>query len=297
MPKRLLFVDGIRGLLALIVVAYHITDSVSAQTLATFPALLRALVEWAREGAGDRVAMFSALSGFCLMMPVLADPSLSVRGGVLAFLVRRGQRILPAYYVTLALAVALQYLTLRNGGNAQEVFQYTCAPSKILTHVLLVHNLWRDHIFALVGPTWNLAVEWQLYFIFCLVLVPLWRRCGGVERPLRAAAAVVGFTGLLIVGALWLLSPNGVLGENKYSSNPWLAAPFVIGMLGATVAHRKFSRNAQTPLPWSRAALVVLVALLSLYATPRPSFGLRYTLAGLLCTLLLGLCIPAADAS
>lgn len=294
MPKRLLFVDGIRGLLALIVVAYHITDSVPAQTLAGFPSLLRALVEWAREGAGDRVAMFSALSGFCLMLPVLFDPNLSLRGGNLSFLKRRGQRILPAYYAALALAVAVQYGTLRHGGATNAVFAYTCAPEKILSHVLLIHNVWRDHIFALIGPTWSLAVEAQLYVLFSLVLVPVWRHCGGVDRPLRAAAGVIGVAAVVILAALWLLSPGGDLGANKYTSNPWLAASFVIGMLGATVVHRAFSASAQTPLRWGQAALVVLVALASLYLTPNPSFGLRYILAGLLCTLLLGMCVPAA---
>lgn len=107
------------------------------------------------------VTVFIVLSGYCLMVPTEAAGGL--RGGMRAFFVRRSRRILPAYYAALLLAVLLGYRD---------------TTASALAHLLLIQNWSRAWIYGYDGPMWSLATEWQIYFIFALVLVPVWKRYG-----------------------------------------------------------------------------------------------------------------------
>ena len=63
---------------------------------------------------------------------------------------------------------------------------------------VFVHNWNFDWVYRINGPMWSVATEWQIYFLFPLLLLPLWRRVGGPEddrrrvgdcdRPRRRAA-------------------------------------------------------------------------------------------------------------
>lgn len=289
-PRKLLFVDGMRGLLALIVVVYHITERSDPVQMQALPSGVRMLVEWVRAASGDRVAMFSALSGFCLMLPILSDPNHAIRGGALEFLRRRCQRILPAYYATLALAVVLVSRAYLQGEVTRAQWWEHCAPSKVLSHALLVHNFWEDHIGALVWPVWNLAVEGQLYLLFCFVLVPLWRRCGALARPTLPTVAVLAVAVLVGCLSLCLPAPDGTTARSLRSACPWLALPFATGMVGAAQVVRLRETCGRRPVGWGRAALMVGASIVALRLVGEPPPALTYLLSGVLGTLLLGLC-------
>jgi len=117
------------------------------------------------------VDVFIVISGYCLMLPVYATGQLP--GGLLAFAKRRCRRIIPTYYAALCLALLLPH---------------SVSGASIVTHFLLIHNLWPSLIYTLNGPAWSLATEWQIYFVFALLLVPVWNRYGNGVMLLTATA-------------------------------------------------------------------------------------------------------------
>ena len=218
-PKYL-FLDGLRGLAALYVVFHHAACELFGEP---FPAGIRTATTyllpplWAT--GHWAVSVFIVLSGFCLMLPVARDPGGRLRGGVPGYLFRRARRILPPYYaalgLTLALCAAVPLMTEMTGGRwdiAQPVFD----KKSIWRHLMLIHNWSPAWLLKISPPFWTIAVEWQLYLLFPLLVV-LHRRIGPV--PLIVASSVVAS---VLTQPTWL-----------GWSYPWMLTLFVMGMTAA----------------------------------------------------------------
>jgi peptidoglycan/LPS O-acetylase OafA/YrhL len=93
----------------------------------------------------------------------------------------------------------------------------------ILCHVLLIHNLFAKYNMALDGPMWSVAWEWQIYFIFALVLLPVWRRYGIVWTTILGF--VIGFLPMMFLQK----------GANFNWTSPWYVGLFAFGMAAAVV--------------------------------------------------------------
>jgi peptidoglycan/LPS O-acetylase OafA/YrhL len=220
---RLEFLDGVRGFSALYVTAYHLLFW--QLSLATFPLQIKVAATLLRFGHAS-VSIFIVISGLSLMLGVLADPQLKIRGGFKGYILRRAKRIMPPYYA--ALAASLIFLLV-----GQQFFPVATATAvasglradTIGAHLLLIHNLnpaWSNSInFA----HWSVATEWQIYFLLPLLLLPLYRRFGAfvmvsVGMGMGIAPAFFGW------------------GKDVYVACPWYIGLFAIGMLGATWVHQ-----------------------------------------------------------
>ena len=112
------------------------------------------------------VDLFFGLSGFLLSLPfhraALAQaPMPSLR----TFWIRRCRRVLPAYYVQLAIIVAVMLAI----GNAAAV-----SPLNLVSHVFLVQNLVPVRE-SLNGVYWTMPIEWDFYAILPLLMLALMR--------------------------------------------------------------------------------------------------------------------------
>ena len=204
--------------------------------------LADALNRYAFNFAHVAVDVFIVLSGYCLMLPVAASSDNSLRGGFWAYIRRRARRILIPYYAALALSLII---CIAAG------FRNYSGPI-LLTHILLVHNFHPDHLFALNAAMWSIAVEWQIYFVFALVLLPVWRQTGG--------PAVLLFSLVLGLAPLYLLPVD----RNFDWSCPWYITLFTLGMLASTDSRTGVGKSA-TPLilaSWISAVAVPVVYLL-----------------------------------
>lgn len=130
-------------------------------------------------GGHAGVCLFFAISGFCIRLShaQAADFTLT------QFHWRRVWRIWPPYLVALAIFVAL--------GKADGL-----TPGNLLSHVFLVHNISPEHVHAINGPFWSLALEFQVYLLYP-VLLWLYTRAsalgtGVILALLSMASAVVG---------------------------------------------------------------------------------------------------------
>jgi peptidoglycan/LPS O-acetylase OafA/YrhL len=237
-PVRLAYLDGLRAVAAAYVVMFHVVPGFGNQSLSGPWRVMRRAFAFGHEA----VAIFIVLSGYCLMLPVVRkDPNgLGVLLG--RFLRRRAFRILPPYFATLLLSLALLWALpeLRRGGTGTiwDDSLPGLRAGAIAAHALVVHNWFPSLSVQINGPLWSVATEWQIYFFFPLLLLPVWRRFGMLASVL--SAALVGYA------PLWLV-PNAAR-----SAIPWYLVLFSFGMVAAALGFSptEQARRLRKSVPW-----------------------------------------------
>ncbi|MBA2586397.1 MAG: acyltransferase [Chthoniobacterales bacterium] len=161
------------------------------------------------EIAAAAVDAFIMLSGFVITRLVLVE-----RESYGRYLFRRACRIVPAYWVALALAIALNS---QMGANLRHLpptlsSQFFASFSDVaagrlwtdsIMHFLLVHGLAPSSIlpaepYTFLGVAWSLSLEWQFYCVAPLLLFFATRtRFGGVVI-VAAAVTTALFSGRII---------------------------------------------------------------------------------------------------
>ena len=279
------FLDGLRALAALYVVASHIYLLVfGTEARMNWPLTLANTMLYGHLA----VSVFIVISGFCLTLPVVQTRQL--KRGARDFYWRRARRILPPYYAALALTLALTYSNLPTG------IEKPIAPSDFLVSLFLLQDLVPGA--KLINlPLWSVAVEFHIYLFFPLLLW-VWRRLGLAALGLAATAT----------GAVATLAwPHVYAGKLWTFSCPWFIALFAFGMAAAVCSQTSLWSRARvwiaplalgaalvwafllwrnpfeaTPvqerflavLPWIDGALGVLVAaLLTMLAAPQTQLG------------------------
>jgi peptidoglycan/LPS O-acetylase OafA/YrhL len=238
---RLDYLDGLRALAALYVVAFHAFGFVDKNALSVWGHLAGRVLAFGH----DAVAVFIVLSGYCLMLPAARARDGSLGRGTADYFARRAWRILPPYYATLALSLAviaavpaLQAPTGTVWDDSNPAF----STGALLTHLLLVHNVFPEWVHRIDGPLWSVATEWQIYFFFPLMLLPLWRRTGAAGA--LAVAVPLGYAPLFVVPA------------PAATAIPWYLGCFTLGMVAAGIgfADRPLERFLRGSVPWGLLA-------------------------------------------
>jgi peptidoglycan/LPS O-acetylase OafA/YrhL len=251
---RLAYLDGLRAMAAAYVVAFHAVLGFTGLGLSGNWRLMRRAFAFGHEA----VAIFIVLSGYCLMLPVVRKDSARLPLDFGRFIGRRAFRILPPYFATLLLSLgaiaALPALRAPGSGTIWDDSLPALETGPIVSHLLLVHNWSKAWGYRINGPLWSVASEWQIYFFFPLLLLPLWRRLGMLVTLL--AAALLGFAPLLLLPA----AANVAI--------PWYLLLFTFGMAAAAIgfgAEPAMARlRAALPFGALSAALWGLCAVLSL---------------------------------
>lgn len=258
---RLDYLEGLRGCTALYVVFFHLWYIVR-NFVHPLPKLFPLLGVFAL--GRPAVAIFIVLSGYVLMLPVLQTAEGRLRGGWRDYLKRRARRILPPYYAAVLLSLAAFAFVPDHSTRPVLWLDYSrpaFTPAVLLSHLFLAHNWSTRWIYAIDLPLWSVATEWQIYFLFPLLLLPLFRRFG------IAAAVAGGFAvGLGIHAA-----------TTRFDlAAPWFLGLFALGMAGAAVSvadgpgrRDAARRKPALRVPWGIAAgffaLLVAAAYLWLF--------------------------------
>ncbi len=167
--------DGLRGIAIALVVWYHIWQITWLRAdvhLGAATLNFNAIPETGFVG----VDLFFFISGFVLFYPYArarfdGRPVPTLR----EFVARRATKILPSYYLSLVVFIALGWVHFASPGDAF---------AQIAAHALFVHIFWGSTWGGINGVLWSLAVEVQFYVLFPLVV---W--CA-VRRPLPTFAAL-----------------------------------------------------------------------------------------------------------
>ena len=238
--RRVVGLDGIRGLAALFVVVHHCwLMSFHGYPSNTGPSWLGFLLY-----GHFAVVVFITLSGFSLAIsPARKGWQL---GSKSVFGQRRAWRILPPYWAALAFSVAITLLS----GVPQPSSAMPDAKS------VVVYGLLAQDIFASPVPNgafWSIAVEAQLYLVFPL-LVLFMRRYGWWAVLASATLPVV---------AIGLLAPHVSIVDKLVRLTPQFAPLFAMGLVAAGIISAP-ERIRRLPLQWlaALAALPVLVLIL-----------------------------------
>ena len=237
--RRLDHLDGVRALAALYVVLHHMW-------ITTWPDYPRnsgpTAVGWLVYGH-LAVSVFIVLSGFSLSIAVVRK-GWHLPGGATTFIRRRAWRIIPTYWAALALsAVVFGVVTPDLTGDLVSV-------KGVLVHAVLLQDVINSP--KPNGAFWSIAVEWQIYFLFPLIL--LVRRRGGASALLAMSASAV-------VGS-YLLATHTSAFEPILNLTPQFALLFVFGVVAARVLEGPTSRAHRRLLAMASASgLLAFLAL------------------------------------
>lgn len=257
MRSRVPQLDGIRGVAILLVVAWHYLGgplgyhggNANGGTLARGPLALC----WCG------VDLFFVLSGY-----LIADILLHARTATnyfSVFIIRRACRLLPLYAVTLLAFVVARNLLIDNV-TLQPLFTPHSPPD--WTYLIFAQNLGMagDHSFGpgWLAVTWSLAVEWQFYLAFPLLIR---------FAPPRILPWVA--IGALLFGPLVRAVMPPVAG---YVSLVSRADAFLAGALVAYLLRETaIVRVLVTELAWVKRVWCILVMGLALMSIRAEAFG------------------------
>jgi peptidoglycan/LPS O-acetylase OafA/YrhL len=215
-------VDGLRAIAALSVVTYH-------AWLYTLPSVTAAH----RDTLGDQLihelrlglVLFFVLSGFLLYQPWVRSALTGAREPrVGAYLLRRGARILPAYYLAVAGSIALLW-------SVKGATGVRFPPTEDLwTFAVFAQNFSDVTVLKLDPPLWTLAVEVSFYVALpALGWLALRLRAG---RAGQLAVPVV----MILVGVAYNHAIDGQAALWPSKLLPAMAPYFAAGMIAAVLA-------------------------------------------------------------
>lgn len=274
--KHLGFIDQLRGIAILLVAGGHILGYADVHYPAPFASdqpsrSLQSITGFILTSVFCNgllgVLLFFVLSGFCIRWSQLHAGSRQLGD----FYLRRTFRIYPAYLVWLAFFAIM-----------------TAAPyADILGHVLLLHNFSISSFHSINPPFWSIALEWQIYLMYPLIL---WCSRKLDQRTVLTATALIAIlSGILATTTFrrWCHSDLPLLVSQLPTSLlfPW--------MLGFYQAERLHSGRSLKTVGWGWWIALVFIALV-IESYPKIHF-LRVVGGALVASQLLALCHARRD--
>lgn len=237
--------DGVRGFVSLSILLVHVQLAVNWRPNHEFPRALRS--SWFFS-----IELLFLVGGFVALLPVVAY---GVFPGARRYLVRRAGRLLPLYWLTIALAILLGGLLRPMTG-----LEHPHDLGAVLAHLAFVQHMVMPFQsgFGVHGVVWTLTIIACFYLAFAL-------SAGWYLRHPLAGLAIA-----LAIAVAWRTQVD--LTSSWYLQFPLFLSNFAIGMTAAWAYMRlRASRRRPSPATAVVAAAGALAALIALlYATGLP---------------------------
>lgn len=241
--------EGYRGIAALAVVLYHVHQHV-LQSGGPMPGW------WANrllQGLDGFVDLFFVLSAFLLTLP-FAQASLAgqAQPDGTTFVVRRVARIVPLYFVAVAVVWAFRNPVLP--GDVTDLVE----------HLLFVQVYDPVRTFFTIGPAWSLAVEVQFYALLVAVGSAWCTVAPRIPERLRLRLLLGTIGALASVSLLWRVIAWYGFGIPTSYSPAWFGLQsrldtFALGMLLAVAVARRVSISRRMAFVLRVTGLLVVV--------------------------------------
>lgn len=219
---RIVAIDGLRGIAALLVVLFHLHGAV-ARTASDW--LWSPLDALARNGFLG-VEIFFVISGYVIALSVSKGaPTLRYLG---RFILRRSIRLDPPYWFGILLEVLLVFLTLRYFSGYPAVMP---TPHQLLAHLVYAQELLGYG--SIVDIYWTLSYEIQFYLFFVGLVVIFWHLPAPLQKRRWPALFCTGLFLLSVWTRYWPPAwlPHGL------AINRWFQ--FFLGVLAWRAAERR----------------------------------------------------------
>ncbi|QDS96099.1 Acyltransferase family protein [Roseimaritima multifibrata] len=233
-PRRFLFVDGLRGVAATWVVLFHAYKGGHLPNLAaTLPDwLLIFLFQWGKFG----VAIFFVLSGFVIAHS-LRDAAVTP-GYLVRFMARRSIRLDPPYFASIILVLALAFVSAKV--KHEEII--LPKPQVVAAHLVYLQDLLGME--QISDVFWTLCYEIQFYLVLCILL--------GLSQFFGRKGRAIVFIPAAIVSLIWGL---GIITQNPIQGlfvNLWYG--FLLGVFSYWAWAKKI------PKAWFTTYAAVILA-------------------------------------
>ena len=223
--RRSAQIESLRAIAALSVLACHITLVYIVLATNSEAFLHPSAIQRLLYAGGFGVSLFFALTGYLIFRPFVkrlagAVPRISIN----TYAINRALRILPLYFVVMAVVLAVENRPL----------------DMWIRFFTFTENYWSDTAGQVNGPAWSLAVEIQFYFLLPLLALGIARFA---RRPLRAAALIV-----IALGIASLVARLALVNNPDFVNETWRYRIvtnfifFVPGMLLALMESRLRAR-------------------------------------------------------
>jgi peptidoglycan/LPS O-acetylase OafA/YrhL len=222
---RVHWLDGVRGAAATFVVLHHIWLTAWPSDAAINPGPW--WLGWLLYGH-MAVATFIVVSGFSLALAPMRNGG--QLGGVRRFLRRRAWRILPAYWAALILSIGVTAFLLEPELGPGEIARTSAVYGLLLQDAVGSANP--------NGALWSIAVEWQIYFVFPLILL--------VAR-LTTMTTAVTITAVVVIVAHAAAGLGGPF-DHIYGLTPQFLALFAVGVLAVWIGGGDRAQTLRRPL-------------------------------------------------
>lgn len=253
-PVRFENVNLLRAFAALAVVMYHVIEHGRWTGFPTEGPLVTFRIGW------TGVDLFFVISGFVITYSALVLRARDPAAFVKSYWLRRLTRIVPLYFLTIAIWIA----AMDHGFFAQPVRTWAW---QLLTHGLFIHSFFIDTHSALDGVNWTLAIEMQFYLAVALL-------AGWIERTpawrIAFYAIAVSWSWRACMFMLFGSSGTWVL-FMRVTQLPGTLDEFAAGIVLAKLMLERPSPARGEALGWLAAACVLGYACMAIY-WPRATY-------------------------
>jgi peptidoglycan/LPS O-acetylase OafA/YrhL len=271
--SRLAAVDGLRAFAALWVVLFHMKSFSGGR-------LPPGIDTFVRSGSTG-VSLFLVLSGFCLFMPFSGGRFHRFRAK--DFFRRRWLRLVPAYYVSIAIVVIAIIVT--SGHDGLQQMSSSSLAQQTGAHVGLIQQFFPSTFYALNGAYWSLGLEWEFYLTLPFLILAA--RRWGVARTVAAVILVNVVYRFLLAGiiAAGVTNAHGALATDVLPNLfPGRWGEFAMGMLAAELYTMGKVPSVARKLRWGLLLLIPLGLAIAGDPIAHLVFGLVFFI--LLCLVL-----------